>query len=178
MSEVRRFGLSSAALSCVSGPVLALNPGDAVDNFRLNDQKGQSHELYYLSDMKAVVLMAEGTGCAASRATAKSLGELRAKYQARGVEFLAIDSNLKDTPESTAQEIKADGIDMPVLSDELQLIGESLGFTRNGEILIVNPQDWKVLYQGAYAKGSSKYVADALDAVSSGTSVKVAQTDA
>lgn len=65
--------------------------------------------------------MADGNGCAICRSTAKSLSELRAKYQAEGVEFLAIDSNLKDTPESIAKETKADGIDMPILTDELTL---------------------------------------------------------
>ena len=167
MRNLRHWRFGFMALCGLSGPVLALNPGDVVEDFRLNDQKGQSHELYYLSDMKAVVLMADGHGCAVSRSTARSLSELRAKYQSQGVEFLAIDSNLKDTPESIAQEIKAAGIDLPVLTDELQLIGESLGFTRNGEILIVNPQNWKVLYRGAYAKGSNNYVADAPAAATS-----------
>src|ERR1700733_9598516 len=104
MRVLRHFGLSVAALCCVSGTVFALSPGDVVDDFRLNDQNGQSHELYYLSDMKAVVLLAAGNGCAASRAAAKALDALRANYQAQGVEFLAIDSNLKDTPDSIAKE--------------------------------------------------------------------------
>ncbi|HWW28936.1 MAG TPA: redoxin domain-containing protein [Steroidobacteraceae bacterium] len=178
MSEVRRFGLTLAALSCVSGPVLALNPGDAVDNFRLTDEKGQSHELYYLSDMKAVVLMATGNGCDAARATAKSLGVLRQKYQAQGVEFLAIDSNLEDTSEAIAKEIALTTSKIPVLIDDLQLIGESLGLTRNGEVLIVNAQNWHVIYRGAAAAGSNDYVAAALDAALSGTPVKVAETSA
>jgi peroxiredoxin len=178
MSDLRQIGLSVAAFCCFSGPALALNPGEVADNFRLIDQNGQSHELYYLSDMKAVVLMAAGNGCTASRAAAKGLSALRAKYQAQGVEFLGIDSNLSDTPESIAKQAKADGIEMPILNDGLQLIGESLGFSRNGEVLIVNPQNWKVVYRGAYAKGSYGYVADALDATLAGTPVKVAQTDA
>ena len=37
---------------------------------------------------------------------------------------------------------------MPILIDETQLIGESLGLTRNGEVLIANPQGWKVAYRG------------------------------
>jgi peroxiredoxin len=177
MCDVRKFGLAFLALSGLAGPALALNPGDVVDNFRLTDGKGQSHELYYLSDMKAVVLMADGSGCDAARNTAKSLDTLRAKYRAQGVEFLAIDSNLKDTPESIAKQAKADSIAMPILSDELQLIGESLGFTRNGEVLILNPQNWQVIYRGAAAKGSTNYVVDALDATLAGTKVVVAQTD-
>src|SRR5580700_11368988 len=127
MTDLRHFGLSVAALCCVSGSVFALSPGDVVDDFRLNDENGQSHELYYLSDMKAVVLLAAGNGCAASRTAAKSLESLRARYQSLGVEFLAIDSNLRDTPDSIAKEAKSDGVGLPVLTDELQLIGESLG---------------------------------------------------
>src|ERR1700722_14167033 len=100
MRELRHIGLSAAALCCVSGSVFGLSPGDVVDDFRLNDQNGQSHELYYLSDMKAVVLLAAGNGCAASRVAAKALDALRTGYQTKGVEFLAIDSNLTDTPES------------------------------------------------------------------------------
>jgi len=42
----------------LAGSALALSPGERVDNFRLLDQSGKSHELYYLSDAKAVVLMA------------------------------------------------------------------------------------------------------------------------
>ena len=51
------FGASFATVA------LALNPGDRVDNFRLVDAAGKAHELYYLSDMKAVVLMVQGNGC-------------------------------------------------------------------------------------------------------------------
>ena len=178
MRDLRHFGLGVAALFCVSRSVLALGPGDVVDDFRLNDQSGQSHELYYLSDMKAVVLLAAGNGCAASRAAAKALSAMRERYQPQGVEFLAIDSNLKDTPDSIAKELKADGTGLPVLTDELQLIGESLGLARNGEVLIINPQNWKVIYRGAAEKGASHYVAAALDAALAGGPVKVAQSDA
>jgi hypothetical protein len=178
MTDLRHCLLRAAALCCVSGSGFALSPGDVVDDFRLNDQNGQSHELYYLSDMKAVVLLAAGNGCAASRTAAKAVDALRTRYQAQGVEFLAIDSNLNDTPESIGKETKADGTGLPVLTDELQLIGESLGFAHNGEVLIVNPQNWKVIYQGAADKGGNHYVAAALDATLAGAPVKVSHADA
>src|ERR1700685_1421990 len=100
MGDLRRFGLFVAALCGVAGSSFALSPGETVEDFRLNDQNGQSHELYYLSDMKAVVLLASGAGCAPARSAAKALENLRSAYQAQGVEFLAIDSNLKDTAEA------------------------------------------------------------------------------
>src|SRR5271168_3489560 len=178
MSEVRKFGLSLAALACFSAPAFALGPGAIVDNFRLTDEQGQSHELYYLSDMKAVVLMAQGNGCDAARSTAKSLGDLRQKYQSQGVEFLAIDSNLKDTSEAIVKEAALTHSEIPVLIDYLQLVGESLGLTRNGEVLILNPQNWQIIYRGAATAGANNYVADALDAALSARPVKVAQTSA
>src|SRR5580692_12479102 len=178
MTDLRHCLLRAAALCCVSGSSFALSPGDVVDDFRLNDQNGLSHELYYLSDMKAVVLLAAGNGCAASRTAAKAVDALRTRYQAQGVEFLAIDSNLKDTPETIAKETKADGTGLPVLTDQLQLIGESLGFVRNGEVLILNPQDWKVVYRGAVEKGANHYAAAALDATLAGAPVKVSHTEA
>ena len=58
--------LTIAAIGASSALAAAdlLAPGDTVDDFRLLDHLGQSHQLYYLSDMKAVVLIAQGDGSA------------------------------------------------------------------------------------------------------------------
>ena len=71
-----------------TGAALALNPGDRIDNFRLLDQTGDSHELYYLSDAKAVVLMTYGNGCGIVQKSLPRLRAIRDAYKARGVEFL------------------------------------------------------------------------------------------
>jgi len=55
----------------------ALGPGARVDNFRLLDQNGASHELYYLSDAKAVVIMVHGNGCPIVRSALPGLKEIR-----------------------------------------------------------------------------------------------------
>src|SRR5262245_43328546 len=83
-------------LAFVAGPAFALNPGEKVDNFRLLDADGKSHELYYLSDMKAVVLMVQGNGCPIVRQAVPALRAVRDEYRSRGVEFLLINSNLQD----------------------------------------------------------------------------------
>jgi peroxiredoxin len=118
----------------VSGRALALSPGDRIDNFRLLDQRGESHELYYLSDAKAVVLMVQGNGCPIVRNALPGLKELREQYQRRGVEFLLINSNLQDGRDAIAAEAVEFGIDFPILVDDLQLIGESLGVTRTADV--------------------------------------------
>ena len=165
---------SLVALLGLGAPLLAWGAPETVDNFRLTDQQGASHELYYLSDMKAVVLLAQGTGCEASQQASLALAQLRAKYEPQGVTFMLLDANLADevSREALAGKAKQAGIDMPILMDEAQLVAESLGFTRNGEVLIANPQGWKVTYRGGVGS-----VPAALDSMLAGAAVKTAQTD-
>jgi hypothetical protein len=176
MKTSTHASLFAAVALALSGQAFALNPGDTVDDFRLIDHTGVSHELYYLSDMKAVVIMAQGNGCDVSKQSAAALETLRQKYQSHGVEFRMVNSNLKDTRESVVKEMT--GGTIPVLLDEAQLVGESLGLTRNGEVLVVNPQGWKVVYHGSVADKGNNYVADALDAMLQGAAVKTASTQA
>jgi hypothetical protein len=44
---------------------------------------------------------------------------------------------------------KSQGFDIPILVDELQLVGESLGVQREGEIFVVDPKNgFKIAYHG------------------------------
>ena len=76
--------LVSAALLGIALPALAIGPGDRVDNFRLLDHAGASHELYYLSDAKAIVVMVHGNGCPIVRTTVPRLKQVRDRYRDRG----------------------------------------------------------------------------------------------
>ena len=100
------------------GSAQALNPGNRVDNFRLLDHTGASHELYYFSDAKAVVLMTYGNGCGIVQKSLPRLEEIRDQYKAKGVEFLLIDSNLQDDRDAVARESAEFGNDLPILIDE------------------------------------------------------------
>ena len=162
----------AAATFCAARFAFALSPGETVDNFRLLDHQGGSRELYYLSDMKAVVLMAQGNGCAASRDSVPGMKALRDQYRTQGVEVLLIDSNLPDTSAAIVKEAAAAGIDMPILIDETQLIGEALDLRRNGEVLVINPQGWKLAYRGPVSNAGS-----AVEALVNGQAVKTAKVD-
>lgn len=173
-----RVGVSMIAAFCVAGSAAALTPGQVVDNFRLLDHKGDSHELYYLSDMKAVVLMAQGNGCKASRAAVPELKALRDKYRDQGVEFLMINSNLSDTRDAIVKEAEEAGIDLPIMMDPTQIIGESLDLKRNGEVFVIDPQGWKVAYRGPVSSKKGAHLAEAIDAVLAQQPVRTAQLDA
>ncbi|MEZ5557622.1 MAG: redoxin family protein [Pseudomonadales bacterium] len=171
-----------------SSPAFAISVGDHVENFRLLDQNGESHQLYYYSDAKALVFMVQGNGCPIVRNALPRFKELRDQYSAQGVQFMMINSNLQDNRASIAAEASEFDFGMPVLLDETQVIGESLGLIRTGEVFVVDPKGWKVVYQGAVddrltyekqkAAASEHYLKDAIDEVLAGQPVKVASTDA
>ena len=147
MHRIRRLTLAALGLGA---PLLAFGAPETLDNFRLTDQQGASHELYYLTDKKAVVLLAQGSECKGSQAAAATLEGLRAKYEPQGITFLQINSNLPGSADGVSRPTVATHTTkgMPLLVDDTQLIGESLGLKRNGEVLIANPQGWKVTYRG------------------------------
>lgn len=162
-------GTASAAPTSIS---------KTVGNFRLVDQTGFARELYYYRDAKAVVIGAHVLGDKASEQTAKKLAELRQKYD--GVEFLMVNSNLADDRQAIAAATAS--LEIPVLDDELQLVADLLGVRHAGEVVVVDPRSWAVVYRGAVDKAAAKKNADgyleaALDDIQAGRSVKVAATD-
>jgi len=182
-----RVGLA-ALLACLTTASWALAPGDRVDNFVLLDQEGVSHELYYLSDARAVVVMVHGNGCAVVRNVLPRLTEIRAAYAEQGIEFLLINANLQDDRERVRVEARDYAIDFPILLDETQLVGESMGFVRTAEVFVIDPADrWKVIYRGPvddrvhYERqlpdARHHYLTDALDALLADKPVATAQVD-
>ena len=123
-------------IACVvdqEGATHALEPGESVDNFRLLDQTRTSHELY-LSDPKAIVLMVHGVGCPGVWQSLSELASMRKKFAAQGVEFLLINSNPQDDHAALAREVAEFGFDLLILSDDTQLVGESLEVTRTADV--------------------------------------------
>jgi hypothetical protein len=175
MSSTNPVSRTAAALlvaSLVTGAAHAISPGAHVDDFALLDQSGKFHHLYYLSDAKAVVLMAHDNECATTAQSVASLEEAKRSFASRGVEFLMINGD--DTRAAVAAQVGRSGSSIPVLVDELQLVSESLQLQRAGEVLVVDPKGWKVAYRGPLdsKKSGNALLTGALDAVLAGQAVK------
>ena len=54
-------------ISLLGFPLFGLQPGQVVENFRLLDESGNSHELHYYKDATAIVVMVQGNGCQIDR---------------------------------------------------------------------------------------------------------------
>ncbi|MCP5180198.1 MAG: redoxin domain-containing protein [Pseudomonadales bacterium] len=182
------FNALALSLLLGSTPVLALQTGDLVENFRLVDHSGASHELYRYRDAKAIAFLVQGNGCPIVRNEMPAFKALRDRYAAQGVQFFLLNSNLQDTRESVRREAEEYVYDMPVLMDDNQLIGEALGLTRTGEVFVVNPANWSVAYHGAVddrldyekqkAVASRHFLAEALDDLLAAQPVRTASSPA
>ena len=139
-----------ALASAASGATPTASSGK-VDDFQLADQNLLARHLYKMKDAKAVVLTTYAAGDGAMKAAAPGLMALKADYSGKGVEFLALDSRLGETREAVKADTKAAGLDIPVLFDYQQLVGEALGVTRTAETIVVDPRTWTIAYRGPVA---------------------------
>ena len=163
-------GSAPNALSAAS-PVAAVEAGamtpmpTKIDNFMLADANYMGHELYReAGDAKVVVLITQMNNCPIVRNLAPALKALEAKYGPQGVKFLMLNSSVQDSPEEIKQEAAEYGIDIPILKDTNQLVGEQLGLQRTAEFYVIDPKTWKVAYRGPLDDrldyGTQKAVAD------------------
>lgn len=156
---------------------------DRVDNFVLLDQAGKAHELYYMSDASAIVIMIQGNGCPIVRNAWSDFKAVRDEFEGQGVKFLMLNANPQDSRKDLAGEAEKFGYDLPILKDDAQLIAASLGVTRTAEVLVINPTNWEIAYRGPVndrlgygrqkATASEHYLKESLGAVRSGAAVSV-----
>jgi mono/diheme cytochrome c family protein len=164
-----------AGVSAIAAPTpLATSAPERADNFQLTDHTRLAHELHYFRDASAIVIMSQVNGSDVSRRAAAGLERLKASFGERGVLFYMLNSS--DTRDAAAAEAKSQGFDIPILIDELQLVGESLGVEREGEVFIITPKDgFRIAYHGPLAVGAKTEAADALDAILAGQPVAAAR---
>jgi len=173
----------------IVGLLVAASAGaDTAEDFRLIDQHGATHELHWLADKDAVVIMIQGNGCPIVRNAWPTYRAIRDDYEQRNVEFLMLNSNIQDDQASILRESETFQMDISILKDVTQAVGESLGVIRTAEAFVIDPKSWEVVYRGPIddrltyehqkAIASEDYLRDALEAVIAGKPVAVAQRDA
>lgn len=169
-----RQTLLAACAVCLAATVSAMQVG----NFALTDQSGATHELFDAGNAKVVVLMLQGNGCPVVRNALIDLAAVRERFRGEPVRFLMINSNLQDDEVSIRAEAREWGIDLPVLVDDTQEVGEALGFTRTAEALVIDTQSRSLAYRGPIndrlvyerqrSEADNHYVIDAVEAVLAG----------
>jgi hypothetical protein len=160
----------SAAVAKAPAKNAAATAPARIDSFRLVDADGRAHDLYRLKDASAVMIVMHGPDF---KKTGPEVEALRAAYAAKGVEFFVLDSTLGANRDNVSAEAKKLNVNVPILMDDQQLVGEQIGATKSGEAFVINPQTWAIAYRGPIADGKKTYAANALDALIAGQPVAV-----
>jgi len=133
-----------------------------VSDFTLPDQAFLAHQLYRMRDAKAVVLMTYASGDAEVHKDAAGLMALKRGYAGKGVEVFLLDSRLGDKRETVIPDVKAAGLDTPILFDYEQFVGEELGVSRAAELVVIDPKRWTVVYRGPVGDAGAQEAVDGL----------------
>lgn len=146
-TKVLVAGVCALAISACSQEAAKTSlVGQQVGDFQLTDQDGVAQTMKYDLDAPAVVLVAHLNNDEGSRAAADKLAELQAKYPSAN--FMMINSGPNDGRAEIVAETQAHTYTVPVLDDDMQLIGEDLGFTYAGEAVALNPKTGVIAYHG------------------------------
>ncbi|MDD9891082.1 MAG: redoxin domain-containing protein [Gammaproteobacteria bacterium] len=121
---------------------------ERVGNFALLDHEGSYHQLRKYGESSAVVIISTASTCFENIEKLPKYRLLRTTWENQGVSFLAINSSPADDLESIRQMDSLHNVDLPILIDNSQLVAESLGLTKAGEIIVLEPNRFQVLYRG------------------------------
>ncbi|MBC7983789.1 MAG: redoxin domain-containing protein [Candidatus Obscuribacterales bacterium] len=138
---VASAGLLLATQSQADSPTM-------VGDFGLIDHTGEMQHLSRLGNNKAVVVISQANSCADNVDNLPKYKLLRTTWGKQGVKVLMLNSSTSDNPESVRKHASLYDIDFPIMVDESQLVAESLGVTKAGEVLVIDPNTRQVLYRG------------------------------
>ena len=138
-----KYRLSSSLFLALIFSTTAHSALDRIIDFALLDEKGVFHQLSRYQHKDAVVLMSFDQSCQFMPAMLAEYDDIVSEFSSNGIEFLLIDS------EGLGRETLANlRLNVPILEDSGQLVSESLGFERSGEVLMLNPERLSVYFRG------------------------------
>lgn len=144
-----------------------------VGDFALLDHTGTFHQLSYYGDQAAIVMVIHANDSAAVNDHLAELDALQAEYAGVPVLFQMLNAVAGDTRQSIATAAEKQGITLPILVDETQLVAESLGVERIGEVLVIKPDTMQLVYRGSLDQLGE--VRGAINAAVEGAEVTVAE---
>jgi len=120
---------------------------DRVGDFSLLDQHGTFHQLSYYDDHKAVVLLIQANDCPMPEQRLPEYAALQTRYGSQDIEFMLFNPEGVDR-ERVKAEMSRLGVDLPVLMDDAQLVGELLDISHAGEAIVLDPERFTIVFRG------------------------------
>jgi|GEM_PF-250450 len=121
--------------------------GRRIPDFVLPDSAGKQIAFSDFNDAKAVAVVFLGTECPIGNAYVPILNELQKKYSEKGLQVVAVNSNLSDDTKSIATHVKEFQVGFPVLVDGQQIVADLFGARRTPEALVLDRRR-QICYRG------------------------------
>jgi len=126
---------------------------DPIGNFALLDVNGDFHQLNKYGYQDALVIVAQANGCVANYDDNFKYKLLETDYKNANISYLMLNV-AGESRDAVSQEAETFDYDWPMLIDSSQLVAESLGITKAGEVVIIDPQRMQILYRGPVQSGA------------------------
>jgi peroxiredoxin len=171
LSAVIAMILSAAAYSQV--PTV----GSSIESFSLPDTAGTTRTVKDLTGKNGAVIIFLSAQCPVVRGYVTRINQLAADYQAKGINFIGINSNATEDPDSVKSNVTEYGYKFPVLIDKGSVVADKLGATVTPEVYYVDANG-TLLYHGAIDNDrlgkniTETYLKTAFDASLSGKKIQ------
>lgn len=181
---MRRISILVSVLVAISvfamaGNAQGVSVGAAVDNFSLPDTDGKTQALNDLKGKNGAVIVFLSAQCPVVRGYHERVNAIAADYQAKGINFIGINSNATESLDWVKSNVTEFGYKFPVLIDKGNVLADKLGANVTPEVFYLDAKN-VLLYHGAIDNDrsgrnvSESYLRTAFDASLSGK--KIAQT--
>tara|TARA_R110002049_G_scaffold264050_2_gene440164 strand:- start:48 stop:923 length:876 start_codon:yes stop_codon:yes gene_type:complete len=147
---------------------------ERIGDFNLIDETGRAHQLSKFGYQKALVVISQANSCSTSQELFSEYKILETKWDNEQISFVMMNSSINDDVDAVRRFKASYNPDMPILMDDTQLVAESLGITKAGEIVVLDPNNMTVLYRGpldtpgARGEPGTTFLRETFDAIAAG----------
>ena len=156
--------------------------GKTLENFTLPDTNGKAQSFDSLKGKNGAVVVFLSVQCPVVRGYNDRINKIAADYQAKGINFIGINSNSTESPEDVKKHA-AEHYKFPVLIDKNNVLADQFGATATPEVFYFSGKN-VLMYHGAIdndRSGSSvtdNFLTAAFDSSLSGKAIAKSDTKA
>ena len=138
------FAAAMAVAAFGQGPAI----GSSLENFSLPDTNGKVQSLKDLNGKNGAVVVFLSAQCPVVKGYVERINQLAADYQAKGINFVGINSNATESLDWVKTNATEVGYKFPVLIDRGNVLADKLGANVTPEVFYFDAKN-VLLYHGA-----------------------------
>jgi len=180
------FGLFAMLAYVTMPPAVSAEPlaiGTVVESFSLPDVDGKAQTLDGLKGKNGTVVVWLSAQCPVVKGYKDRINEIASAYQAKGINFVGINSNSTEDLAWVKSNIAEFGYKFPVLIDKGNVLADKWGATVTPEVYYFDAKN-KLLYHGAIDNDRSgrsitdQYLKTAFDSALTGKAIAKTRANA